>query len=122
MAKRILIIEDNPDERLLEREILKGAGYEVLEADNAKDGVSLALKERPDLILMDIRLPYKAKGIGAARILRDKKETADTPIIFLTAYATFEHKRSVDNIPNSGFLAKSADPQELVRHVERFLK
>ena len=122
MQKRILIVEDNPSERMLERKILEGAGYTVLESDNAKDGIDIALAEKPDLILMDIRLPYKAKGIGAARILRDHEETRNIPIVFLTAYDTFEHKKSVEDIPNCGFLSKSGDPSTITKCVEQFLK
>ncbi|MDB4349553.1 response regulator [Omnitrophica bacterium] len=121
MKKRILIIEDNPDERLIQRTILESAGYEVLESDNAKDGVDLAAKERPDLILMDIRLPYKKKGIGAAKTLRKKEETRDIPIIFVSAYSIWEHAKEVDNIADCGYLNKSYDRHTLLKYIERFL-
>jgi len=75
MKKRILLVEDNADHRLIERTSLEAEGFEVLEAGTAKKGIELALKEVPDLILMDIRLPYKAKGIGAAKILRKDRRT-----------------------------------------------
>jgi CheY-like chemotaxis protein len=121
MKKRILIIEDNPDHRMLEKQALIAAGCEVFEADNAKDGITLALAEKPDLIVMDIRLPYKSKGIGAAKILRDNEETRSIPIVFVTAYDTFEHEKTIESISNSGFFLKSGDPQALVRYIERFL-
>ena len=71
MAKKILIVEDDINIREVEKGLLESRGYQVLEAGSAKDGVALALSERPDLILMDIRLPSKKRGIGAARNIRD---------------------------------------------------
>ena len=119
---KVLIIEDNPEERMLERTILENAGYEVSEADNAKDGVKVAKKERPDLIIMDIRLPYKSKGIGAAKILRKTKGTEDIPIIFVTAYPVWEHSREIINIKNCGYLTKHFEPADLVKYIQQFLK
>ncbi|MEE8360006.1 MAG: response regulator, partial [Candidatus Omnitrophota bacterium] len=70
MNKRILIVEDDPDLRLIEKTQLEAAGYSVIESDNASDGISMAIKEKPDVIIMDVRLPYKKRGIGAAKIIR----------------------------------------------------
>jgi len=120
--KKILIVEDNPDERLLTRTVLTHAGYAVLEANCAADGIDLAIKEVPDLILMDIRLPQESKGIGAARTLRDDVRTKDIPIIFLTAYIIYKNTAEIRNTPNSELLLKSADPKTLLKTIEKFLQ
>ena len=119
--KRILLIEDNADIRLFEKFTLEKAGYEVLESDNAKDGINIAIQEGPDLILLDIRLPYKERGIGAAKILRQSKETAHIPIVFLTAYPRYMDSGEIKSIPNSGFITKDADDNTLLTYIETFL-
>lgn len=123
MGKRILIVEDNSDVRQMERDLLESNGYQVIEADNAKDGIRLALEEIPDLIIMDIRLPNKKRGIGAARIIRANEKTKDIPIVFVTAYAEGEHTKEISNIPNCGFIAKpfhlETFIEEIVKRIER---
>jgi two-component system, cell cycle response regulator DivK len=57
MSKRVLIVEDQEDNRAILRDLLSSAGYDLIEATNGAEGVALAEKERPDLILMDIQLP-----------------------------------------------------------------
>lgn len=120
--KKILMIEDNPDERLLQRTILEKAGYEVLEADNGKDGLNLALTESPDLILLDIRLPCKSKGIGLAKLLREDERTKDTPIVFVSAHFVFKDSNIIKTISNSGFFVKSPDLAGFLEYIARFLK
>ncbi len=117
--KKILIIEDESDLREMEKENLQTAGYKVFEAGNAKDGVELAVKERPDVILMDIRLPYKKRGIGAAKMLRNTEETKDTPIIFVTGYPMWEQSAEVKNIANCAYITKPFDIRTLITQIER---
>ena len=105
MKKRILIVEDEPEFRKLEREILELMGHEVIEAGDAKEGIETAIREKPDLILMDVRLPCKKRGIGTARILRNNEVTRDIPIIFVTAYLD-ECNDEVQNVPNCGYITK----------------
>jgi len=119
--KKILLVEDNADVRRLEKFTLENAGYEVLESNNAKDGINIAIKEKPDLILLDIRLPYNEKGIGAAKALRQNKETSDIPIIFVTAYPSYMDSSEVKNISNSGFITKDTDDKTFLKYVETFL-
>lgn len=122
MKKTILVVEDNNEMRRLEVEALEGAGYETLEAANAKDGIALSLEKKPDLILMDIRLPSKKRGIGAARIVRNNEDTSHIPIIFVTAYAMGKETNEVKNIPNCGYLTKPFEIQALLDEVEQFLE
>jgi len=95
----ILIIEDNPRNMKLVRDVLQVKGFETLEAANAEDGIVLAAEHRPDLILMDIQLPGM-NGIEALRVLRGKPETERIRVIAVTA-SVMQHDRNL--ITEAGF-------------------
>ena len=120
--KKILIIEDNDEMRNLEKEVLVEAGYEVIEEANAKGGIELAVKEKPDLIIMDIRLPNKKRGIGAAKILRKDPQTKNIPIIFVTAYVLGEDTNEVKSIGNCGYITKPFKIEELLIEISKYLE
>src|SRR5262245_32409322 len=86
MSKRILIVEDQEDNRTILRDVLSTVGYELIEALNGKDGVRLAQSERPDLILMDIQLP-EMDGYEATQQIKSIAELKTIPIIAVTSYA-----------------------------------
>ncbi|KAB2852644.1 MAG: response regulator [Anaerolineae bacterium] len=86
MPARILYIEDNFENRLLVRRILLAEGYEFEEADNAELGIQLALKNPPDLILMDISMP-NINGLTATRMIRESSALQRIPVVALTANA-----------------------------------
>src|SRR5262245_66471046 len=86
MSKRILIVEDQEDNRTILRDVLSTVGYELIEALNGEDGVKLAQSERPDLILMDIQLP-KMDGYEATQQIKSIAELQTIPIIAVTSYA-----------------------------------
>ncbi len=81
MGKKALIVDDNGNNLMLEKDLLEVAGFEVFEAEDASSGIAIARKEKPDVIIMDVRLP-DMRGSEAARILRQDKETSVIPIIF----------------------------------------
>jgi len=120
MSKRILIVEDNEDARWMTKVFLESEGHEVLESGDARGGIALAISEIPDLIIMDIRLPSKKRGIGAARIIRRKESTRDIPIIFVTAYTQGPETKEVRNISNCGYLVKPFDMKDLLRMIEEY--
>jgi two-component system, cell cycle response regulator DivK len=95
----ILIVEDNPRNMKLVRDVLQVKGFETLEATNAEDGIDLAVLRQPDLILMDIQLPGM-NGIDALRVLRGKPETERIPVIAVTA-SVMQHDRNL--ITEAGF-------------------
>ena len=121
MKKKILIIDDDFQLRMIEKKNLEMSGYEVLESDNAADGIKLATEKKPDLILMDIRLPYKKRGIGAAKIIRNDDRTRNIPIIFVTAYPEWEYEDEVRNITNCGYLTKPFKTSHLLEYIQRYL-
>lgn len=121
MKKLILIIEDNDSLRAMEKKILESAGYRTLEVDNAKEGINLALKEKPDLIIMDIRLPSKKRGIGAARLIRKNPQIADVPIVFVTAYTKGQYTAEVQNISNSAYITKPFEIEEFLQKVKEYM-
>ncbi|HEV8571632.1 MAG TPA: response regulator [Actinomycetota bacterium] len=98
---RILVIDDEPDVLLLCRVNLEYEGHEVLEASGGEEGLHLAVRYRPDLIVLDVMLPEK-DGFSVLRRLRQHTETADVPVIFLTAKAQ-------DDDQIRGFLAGASE-------------
>lgn len=120
MKKKILVIEDNEQNMYLVTFILKKAGFEVIQAYNGNDGVSLAEQYIPDLIVLDIQLP-KMDGYLVARILRKNKTLEKTPIIAVTSYAMpgdCEHALSAGC---SGYIEKPINPETFVSQMEGFL-
>ena len=91
MRKKVLVIDDNANNLLLEKDLLEIAGFEVFEAENAAVGIAIARKEKPDIIIMDVRLP-DMRGSEAAMILRQAKDTKGIPIVFVTASVMAEGK------------------------------
>jgi CheY-like chemotaxis protein len=85
-GERILIVEDNPLNAKLLRDVLGAQGYEVAEATTAEDGLTIARRDRPGLILMDIQLPGM-NGIEALGELKKDTATRDIPVIAVTASA-----------------------------------
>jgi len=82
---RILIVEDNEDNEELMRFLMERAGYEVITAENGLDGVEVARREKPDIILMDLSLP-ELDGWSAARQIKQDPELKDIPLIAVTAH------------------------------------
>jgi two-component system cell cycle response regulator DivK len=83
-SKLILIVDDNVQNLKLARDILQFAGFRTLEADGGVEGVALALEHRPDLVLMDIRMP-DLSGEEALRHLKEDRRTAGIPVVALTS-------------------------------------
>lgn len=114
---KILIIEDNAEVRENLKEILELSDYEVLTADDGKEGVEIALTEEPDLILCDVMMP-KLDGFGVLNILRKKQQTADIPLVFLTAKTESDDFRRGMNLGADDYLTKPFMRDDLLRVVE----
>ena len=120
MSKRILIVEDQEDNRTILRDVLSTVGYELFEALNGKDGVRLAQSERPDLILMDIQLP-KMDGYEATQQIRSIAELKTIPIIAVTSYALSGDEAKARAAGCDGYIAKPFSPRELLAKVRKYL-
>ncbi|MDP2853745.1 MAG: response regulator [Smithellaceae bacterium] len=121
MRKKALVVDDNANNLLLAKDLLEVAGFEVLEAENAADGIAMARSEKPDIILMDIRLP-DMRGTEAARVLRQNKETNNIPIVFVTSSVMAEGRAEIDEIPNSGFMGKPINTRTFVKEISKYIK
>ncbi len=119
--KKILLIEDNKDVRENTAEILKLAQYSVITAQNGKEGVELAQKEKPDLIICDIMMPV-LDGHGALHLLSKNDETSSIPFIFLTAKAERSDFRKGMEMGADDYLTKPFDDVELLNAIESRLK
>jgi two-component system cell cycle response regulator DivK len=115
----ILIVEDNPKNLKLVRDVLQFHGYTTLEAETGEAGVALARERLPALILMDVQLPGM-DGRAAMKILKADVSTQHIPIIALTAFAMKGDKESLQTEGFDGYMAKPIDIKELPQVVERF--
>jgi len=120
VTKRILIIEDQDDNRTIMRDLLNTAGYRLIEAVDGEEGVKLAQSERPDLILMDIQLPI-LDGYEATRRIRASVELKSVPIIAVTSYALSGDDAKARAAGCDCYVAKPFSPRELLAKVREFL-
>jgi CheY-like chemotaxis protein len=121
MRKTALVVDDNKNNLLLEKDLLEVAGFEVFEAEDASSGIALARKEKPDIIIMDVRLP-DMRGSEAAIILRREKDTRDIPIVFVTASVMAEGKEEINAITNSGFIGKPINTRTFAKKISEFIR
>ena len=121
LKKKALVVDDNGSNLMLEKDLLEVAGIEVYEAENAADGIAIARKEKPDIIIMDVRLP-DMRGSEAAQILREDKETSDIPIVFVTASVMAEGREEIKDIDNSGFIGKPINTRTFAKEISQFIK
>lgn len=102
---KILLVEDVPDNVELARKILLSRGYEVVHAPNAEEGYQLALKHRPDLILLDLGLP-DYDGLTLAGQLREDSSFDAMPIVAFTAWPPETAQTMAESYGCDGFIAK----------------
>lgn len=121
MAKSALIIDDNTNNLLLEKDMLELAGFEVYLAENATLGISLAKEKRPGIIIMDMRLP-DMRGSDAAKILLQYPETRDIPVVFVTASVLSEGIEEIRTIPNAVFISKPINTRTFAAEVIQLMK
>src|SRR2546422_9617549 len=120
MAKRILVAEDEPDNRGIVVKVLTLEGYQTLEAADGRSALTLARREHPDLIVMDLGMP-EMEGWEASRRLKADPQTADIPIIALTAFAPRGDEGRAREAGCDGYLPKPCRPQTIRETVRRFL-
>ncbi len=120
MAKLILIVEDEPKNLTLLRDLLQVSGYTTIEATDGKQGVELAKTSKPDLILMDIQMPIM-DGLEVTRILKENATTSNIPVLALTSYAMKGDKERIFEAGCDGYLTKPIDIKELLKQVAEYL-
>jgi len=117
---KILVTEDERDIRELIAFTLRFAGYEVVTAENGEEGVLLAAQEKPDMILMDVRMP-KLTGYEACARIKADPELADIPVVFLSAKGQETEIRTGLDAGASEYLLKPFGPMELVDRVKELM-
>jgi len=119
-TKRILYVEDNPQNMRLVRKLLKVNGYDTIEAISGESGVEAAVREIPDLILMDINLP-DIDGMEATRRIKAHANLAKIPVIALTAAAMRGDRERILTAGCDDYLQKPIDTVQMIETVKRHL-
>lgn len=119
-ASRILVVEDNPKNLKLVRDVLTHSGYEVIEATSGEDGVRLAGEASPDLILMDLQLPG-IDGTEALRQIRASETNPGVPVVAVTAFAMNDDRDRAFESGFNGYVEKPINVRGLTQQVRDFL-
>jgi CheY-like chemotaxis protein/signal transduction histidine kinase len=118
--RKILVIEDNADNRLTVRALLQEI-YFLIDADNGEEGVEKTLEMLPDLVLLDISLP-KMNGFEVIKILKNNEKTKNIPVIALTAKAMKSDREAILEAGCDEYIAKPIDQEELLLKIENLLR
>jgi len=119
---KLLVVDDDDAFLAFLEELLSRSDYQVLTASNGKDGISMAMEQIPDLIILDVMMPDMSGGM-AAHYLSENISTQAIPIIFLTSIISEEQEMMVDNQEgNYQFLAKPIKVEHLLNEIEKCLK
>jgi len=120
MNPKILIVEDNAQNRLLMVDILTVHGYEIIEAKDGLEGIQFAKLHKPDLILLDMQMPVM-DGLEAARLLKADPETRSIKILAITSFAMKGDRERILAAGCDEYMAKPIDTRDLPVVVQRLL-
>ncbi len=133
MAKKILIVDDDPDVILFISTILKDHGYDTVDAHNGQEGLEMVRSENPHMVLLDLMMPQKS-GIALLTEMKKDKELRKIPIIMVTGVAgetgidlgAFLRRGTVKTegdkpITPEGYIEKPVDPDKLINLIKEFL-
>ena len=120
MKRTILIIEDNDQNLYLLTFILQKHGYHVEAAQDGREGINLATRVKPDLILLDVQLPVM-DGYAVARHLRSNPDLEATPIVAVTSYAMAGDREKALESGCTGYIEKPINPDTFMAEVEGYL-
>ena len=126
MANKILIVDDERDFVEINRATLESKGYKVVAAYNGKEGLEKALKEKPNLIVLDVMMTTKTEGFDVSRKMRAYEELKKTPIIMLTAIRgkmdiSWKIESDKTWLPVTEFIEKPLAPDKLLKRIEQML-
>lgn len=119
-SKTILVIDDQADERAIQRAMLSYLGYTVREAGSGEDGLRDAMETPPDLVLLDVAMP-RMDGFAVCRALRADQRTTSVPILLYTASVVGNLQEQAQEAGADGVLTKPIDPQTVATEVQRFI-
>jgi two-component system, cell cycle response regulator DivK len=120
MTRRILVVDDQEDNRRILRDLLTANGFEVIEGKTGEEGVALAEAQTPSLILMDIQLPG-IDGYEATRQIKAKPALSATPLIVVTSYALSGDDAKAFAAGADAYVSKPFSPRALLAKVREFL-
>jgi two-component system cell cycle response regulator DivK len=120
MRKRILVVEDQEDNRRILRDLLTNAGYEIIEAENGEQALAVAARERPDLILMDIQLPL-LDGYEVTRRIKADPALRAIPIIAITSYALSGDENKARAAGCDAYVTKPYSPRALLAKIREYV-
>jgi DNA-binding response OmpR family regulator len=118
MKKKILVVDDEEDIRNLAKQMLEMEGYEVIMASDGKEALSIAEKEAPDLILLDVVMPGM-DGFEVCKILKSQQKTRSTPVVIFTVLDSEAHKKRGRDAGADGYAAKPFKIEALLAEVKR---
>ena len=119
--KKVLVVEDDQDNREMVLKVLKHNGYGVIEAVDGQEAIEKAKTENPDLILLDLYIP-KMDGYEVTRMLKGDQDLKHIPIIALTAHAMKGNREEALAAGCDGYIAKPINVRELPQQIEQFLR
>ena len=120
MSKRILVVEDQPDNRQIIRDMLAPTDYEITEAESGEEALAAIAKQRPDLILMDIQLPIM-DGYAATRRIKADPAMRSIPIIAVTSYALSGEEKKARAAGCDDYVPKPFSPRQLLAKIRQYL-
>jgi two-component system, cell cycle response regulator DivK len=120
MSKRILLVEDQPDNRQIIRDMLAPTDYEITEAEDGQQALDAIAKQRPDLILIDIQLPI-IDGYTATRKIKADPALQSIPIIAVTSYALSGEEKKAREAGCDDYVPKPFSPRQLLAKIRQYL-
>ena len=121
MNKRILVVEDQEDNRRILHDLLTSAGYEIVQAENGEEAVKAAAAQRPDLILMDIQLPL-LDGYEATRRIKADPALRAIPIIVVTSYALSGDESKARAAGCDAYITKPYSPRAILAKIREYVR
>ena len=121
MSKRILVVEDQLDNRQIIRDMLASTDYEIIEAEDGEQALAIIAKVRPDLILMDIQLPIM-DGYEATRRIKADPALRSIPIIAVTSYALSGEEKKARAAGCDEYVPKPFSPRQLLAKIRHYLQ
>jgi len=130
VAKRVLMVDDDPEFVETTKIILESGGYETRTAANGNEALAQLQKEKPDIILLDVMMKTIGDGVWLGQKIKGDERYGDIPILMITAVnkesgtSSFHLDPNADGnyLPVDGFLEKPVEPEVLLREVARLIK